>query len=288
MQYSPAASAIRLESLKNLDPVKTFECGQCFRWNAEPDGSYTGVAFGKAARVWVEDGEVYISGGAEDYDSIWRDYFDLSRDYEAILDGLELDGYAAQAAGYGAGIRILRQDGWEALCSFIISQCNNIPRIKRIIETLCSMYGEKISFENRIYYSFPAADRLAGLDADELAPLKCGYRAPFIIEAARAVASGALDLDRLAEAGYDRALSELTALRGVGKKVADCAILYGLHMQDAFPVDVWIKRALEAHYPEGFDPAAFGKAAGLVQQYIYYFIRSADKDKIGFDCNRGV
>jgi N-glycosylase/DNA lyase len=288
MQYCPATNAVRLESLKNLDPVKTFECGQCFRWNRGPDGSYTGVAFGKAARVWVEGGEVYISGCEEDYKNIWREYFDLSRDYAALLERLERDGYAAEAARYGAGIRLLRQDGWEALCSFIISQCNNIPRIKGIIEKLCLMYGDEISFENKIYYSFPAADRLAGLEAGELAPLKCGYRAPIIIEAPRAVASGALALDRLAEAGYARALSELTALRGVGKKVADCAILYGLHMQDAFPVDVWVKRALDAHYPKGFDPAAFGKAAGLVQQYIYYFIRSADKNKVGFDCNRRV
>ncbi len=277
--------AIRLESLENLDPLKTFECGQCFRWNADPSGVYTGIAFGKVAKVWAENGSAYISCAEEDYLNIWRDYFDLRRDYAALPRAVALDEYSAKAAAFGAGIRILRQDAWEALCSFIISQCNGIPRIKKIIETLCRLFGDGIEYEGKTYYSFPAAVRLASLDEGGLAPLKCGYRAPYIIEAARAVASGALDLERLAGLSYKEALAELTALRGVGRKVADCAILYGLHKQDAFPVDVWMKKALDAHYPKNFDPSVFGEAAGLMQQYIYYYTRSLKAIKKRENCN---
>jgi N-glycosylase/DNA lyase len=282
-------NAVRLGSLDEIDPVKTFECGQCFRWNAGENGVYTGVAFGRAARVWAEGSDVYISGNTDDYINIWYDYFDLARDYTALINAAALDAYTKKAADFGAGIRILRQDRWEALCSFIISQCNNIPRIKKIIETLCRLYGDELFFYGNKYYSFPSADRLASLEIADLEPLKCGYRAEYIINAAKAVSSGVIDLDKLAEAGYKEALAELMTLTGVGKKVGDCAVLYGLHIQDAFPIDVWMKRALDRHYPKDFDPAVFGKAAGLIQQYIFYYIRSSDsKMKINRNCNRKV
>ena len=264
----------RLCSSKELDIVKTFECGQCFRWNAQEDGSYIGTFAGMVARLEEIDGEVYITNsGRLDIDA-WRDYFDLDLDYaraSASFDGGE---YLRLCAEFGAGIRILRQDKWEALCSFIISQCNNIPRIKKIVESLCELFGDEISFDGKIYYSFPSAARLAVLSPEDLAPLRSGYRAVYIIDAAKKVASGELDLENVARMETEKARAALMSINGVGAKVANCAVLFGLHHMHAFPVDVWIKRALSEHFPKGFDPAVLGDYAGLAQQYIFYYARS--------------
>lgn len=268
-----------LGTVREIDPFKTFECGQCFRWNAEEDGSYTGVAMGRAAKVLTEGEQVYIISTQEDFDAVWRTYFDLERDYEAIRLGFDAGDYLRSCAEYGAGIRILRQERWEALCSFILSQCNNIPRIKKIIEALCTCFGKEISFLGRAYYTFPEAETLASLPAEDLAPLKCGYRAAYVLDAARAVASGALDLDTLAAADTDTAMKALLELNGVGVKVASCAVLFGLGHLEAFPVDVWMKRALKEHFPPGFDPAALGPYAGIAQQYIFYYARSGGGSK---------
>lgn len=268
---------LRLGSLAELDPVKTFECGQCFRWNADERGVYTGVAGGRAAKVFVEDNEVYITSTQEDFDGFWRDYFDLSLDYEAIRRGFDAGEYLKKCADFGAGIRILHQDRWEALCSFIISQCNNIPRIKKIVETLCREFGEPLEMEGERYYTFPSAQTVAMLEERELAPLRSGYRAKYIIGAARSVASGETDLDALARADCDSAMRGLLALNGVGKKVANCAILFGLGHMEAFPVDVWMKRALHEHFSPDFDPKTLGPYAGLAQQYIFYYARSGGK-----------
>ena len=269
---------IDLGTLRELDPVKTFECGQCFRWNADENGVYTGVAGGRAARVVTENGRAYISSGREDFESFWRDYFDLGLDYEAIRLGFDAGDYLRRCAEFGAGIRILRQERWEALCSFIISQCNNIPRIKRIVEALCRCFGEPIEFEGETLYSFPDAAAIARLEERDLAPLRCGYRAGYIISAARAVDSGELDLEALAGTDTDTAMKALLSVRGVGKKVANCAVLFGLGHMDAFPVDVWMKRALSEHFPPDFDPKTLGPYAGLAQQYIFYYARSGGKN----------
>lgn len=270
---------IYLGSLQELDPVKTFECGQCFRWNAESPGVYTGVARGRAARVLTEGDEVYIITTQADFDAVWRDYFDLDRDYEAIRLGFDAGDYLRRCADYGAGIRILRQESWEALCSFILSQCNNIPRIKKIVETLCAAFGEEISFLGGTYYTFPGAETLSSLSLEDLAPLRCGYRASYLLDAAKAVASGALDLGALAAADTDTAMKALCALNGVGEKVASCAVLFGLGHLEAFPVDVWMKRALFEHFPGGFDPKSLGPYAGIAQQYIFYYARSGGTSK---------
>ncbi|MBP5166116.1 MAG: DNA-3-methyladenine glycosylase 2 family protein [Oscillospiraceae bacterium] len=268
MQYT------RIEKTDDFDPVKIFECGQCFRWNADARGGYTGVALGRAARVYIENDGIFISGGEEEYRDIWRGYFDMDRNYSELRKKLSVDDYTAGAAAFGTGIRILKQDRWEALCSFIISQCNNIPRIKKIIETLCSAFGDELSFEGEKYRAFPPADRIAALEPEDLAVLKCGYRAEYIISAAREVASGRLDLDALALKSCAEAVTELKKLHGVGDKVANCVVLFGLQIPDAFPIDVWMKKALKEHYPPGFDPSVFGDAAGLAQQYIFYYTRS--------------
>ena len=276
MQYLEHGDCVEIKSPEDFDPVKIFECGQCFRWNADERGVYRGVALGKPAKVWSEGGSVYISGSMADFKNVWYDYFDLERDYAMARRELAVDDYTRAAADYGAGIRILRQDKWEALCSFIISQCNNIPRIKKIVETLCREFGDGLELDGERYYSFPKAEIIARLEEGDLAPLRCGYRAPYIIGAARAVASGELDLEALSHESFEAALKRLKSLNGIGDTVANCVILFGLCIPDAFPIDVWMKKALSAHYPKNFDPKVFGKNAGLAQQYIFYYARSGN------------
>lgn len=254
-----------------MDLVKTFECGQCFRWNADEDGVYSGVAFGHGARIWREGDELYIRSDAPI--SLWRDYFDLGRDYDEISRSFCGGAYLDECIDYGQGIRILRQEPWEALCSFIISQCNNITRIKGIVERLCREYGDELNFDGDVFYSFPSVERIAALDEGDLAPLRSGYRAAYIIAAARAVADGTLDLGELINTDYVEAKSRLLALPGVGEKVANCVVLFGLRHMEAFPIDVWIRRALREHFPADFDPASLGEYAGLAQQYIFYYAR---------------
>lgn len=255
-----------------LDLVKTFECGQCFRWSADVDGTYTGVAFGRAARLRTENGGVFIDADEPD---VWREYFDLAADYGEISRGfLGISPYMDACVAYGRGIRILRQERWEALCSFILSQCNNIPRIRGIVQRLCECFGEPFDFRGETLYAFPTAERLADLSPEDLAPLRCGYRAPYVIDAARKVADGRLDLDALAQCGCCDSLAALQGISGVGEKVANCANLFGLGHLEAFPVDVWMKRALRAHFPPDFDPCVFGTNAGIAQQYIFYYERS--------------
>lgn len=274
MKRDIGCKGIRLTSRRVLDIVKTFECGQCFRWNADERGVYTGVVKGCAASVWTEGDDVMISASEKARLGFWRDYFDLDCDYESLRRNITQNEYLNLCAEYGGGIRILRQDGWEALCSFIVSQCNNIPRIKKIIETFCNLFGDTIEHDGKLLYTFPDARRVSALSPDDLAPLRCGYRAPYITGAAKAVSSGELDLDLLAHGGYENALRSLRAISGIGDKVANCVILYGLHMMEAFPVDVWMRRAIKENLSEGFDPKALGECAGLCQQYIFYYARS--------------
>ncbi len=259
-----------------LSPYKTFECGQCFRWNGDENGDYIGVASGRAARVFTRGGKAYIECEAADLD-FWRVYLDMDTDYAAARASVMVGDYLTECAEYGEGIRILRQDKWEALCSFIISQCNNIPRIKGIVEKLCALFGEPFDTPWGVKYSFPTASRMALLEEPELAPLRAGYRAPYIINAARAVASGDMDLEYAASLDGDEARKYLKTLNGVGDKVANCAVLFGLHRLDAFPVDVWIKRALKEHMPPDFDPKSLGEYAGLAQQYMFFQARESSR-----------
>ena len=256
-----------------LSPYKTFECGQCFRWNPDGSGGYTGAASGRAARVFALGGTARVECEEADI-GFWRDYLDMGTDYDAARESVMCGEYLTDCARTGEGIRILRQDKWEALCSFIISQCNNIPRIKSIVEKLCELFGEPFETPWGRRYAFPTAERMALLEEPELAPLHAGYRAPYIINAARAVASGEMDLDAAAGMDADAARAYLKTLSGVGDKVANCAVLFGLHRLDAFPIDVWIKRALREHMPPDFDPKTLGEYAGLAQQYMFFAERA--------------
>lgn len=257
-----------------LDIVKTFECGQCFRWNADENGVYSGVAAGYPALVEIEDNSVYITTEAPK--QFWHEYFDLDTDYADISNSF-CGEYMETCREYGMGIRILRQESWEALCSFIISQCNNITRIKGIVERLCEAFGEKLELEGKVYYTFPSAETVAKLELEDLAPLRSGYRAEYIIAAARAVVSGELDLEELKATDYKTAIKQLRTVRGIGEKVANCVVLFGLGHMEAFPIDVWMKRALKENFPPDFNPESLGAYAGLAQQYIFYYARSMGK-----------
>lgn len=262
---------IKLCSTSELNIEKTFECGQCFRWNADENGRYYGIAAGYPAIVEADEEAVYITSDAPE--KLWREYFDLETDYEAISESFTGD-YLSTCREFGCGIRILRQESWEALCSFIISQCNNITRIKGIVERLCSLFGEKIEFCGREYYTFPTAEKIASLTEDDLAPIRSGYRAEYIIAAAKAVTTGELDLEKLKQADYRSAIKALRDVRGIGEKVANCVVLFGLGHMEAFPIDVWMKRALKENFPADFNPESLGPYAGLAQQYIFYYARS--------------
>lgn len=256
-----------------LDIAKTFECGQCFRWNADENGGYFGVAYGRAVRVWTEDGKVYIDAPEAERD-FWSAYFDLSTDYDAARRSVDPGTYLRECSEYGEGIRILKQEPWETLCSFILSQCNNIPRIKGITEKLCIMFGEPIWHDGKTFHAFPPAERIAALTQKDLEELRCGYRAPYLIAAAKSVASGETRLDAIALLPCEEARAELKKLPGIGDKVASCVMLFGMHRMDIFPVDVWIKRVLRAHFKADFRPDSLGPYAGLFQQYMFYYARS--------------
>lgn len=252
---------------------ETFQCGQCFRWRKQEDGSFAGIAFGKYCRI-SEDEEsgtiVFQNIEEEEFEQIWAPYFDLETDYGAIRSRLvQLDPVMAKAAEFAPGIRILRQDPWETLCSFIISQNNHIPRIEGIVDRLCENFGEPVEGG----YAFPTPERMAKLTVEDLAPLRSGFRAKYLCSAAQLVADGTVDLQSLYTLPLPEARAVLMQIHGVGPKVAECVLLYGFHRMVCFPMDVWMKRAMTVLFP-GKDSCLFGADAGVAQQYIFHYSRS--------------
>ena len=250
----------------------TIECGQCFRFLKEGDG-YLGVAFKKALFLKNTEKGVFMDCTEDDFNSIWKNYFDMEFDYKKIGNLLPKDDFTRAAVSFGEGLTIMRQEPWEALCSFIISQCTNIPRIQGIISRLCENYGKKIIWQGKTLYTFPDASDIAALSENDLSCLRCGYRAPYILNAARLVSSGELSFEKLSSRDTSSARKELLKINGIGPKVADCFLLFGLHKMDAFPVDTWMKKA-SVYYGGAFSPEKFGEYAGIAQQYIFYYARS--------------
>jgi len=260
-----------LANITCFDAALTLDCGQAFRWRETPEG-WHGVAFGRALTVRQNGGEVAFTGTTpEEFERIWKPYFDLGRDYGALCEGFCADPALKTAVGMYPGLRVLRQEPWEAICSFIISQNNNIPRIKGIIERFCALFGEHIAGDD---YAFPSAEKIAALEPADLAPVRAGFRAKYIVDAARKTAAGELDLERLSCLPLNEARAALMTIKGVGPKVADCALLYGFHRLDAFPVDVWVRRVMEELYPDGL-PACVRGAEGVAQQYLFHYKRMA-------------
>lgn len=255
---------------ESFDPDVTFDCGQCFRWNKRDDGAWSGIAYGTELTVKKSGDRILIEGADQrTFDKIFRDYFDLDRDYEKICGQLCEDPVLAKAIKFAPGIRILRQEPWETLCSFVISINNNIPRIKGIVARLCEIFGERLPGGG---YAFPKAETVAGLTKQDLAPLRCGFRADYILDAARFVADGRIDFDELSEIPLDLARKQLKQIYGVGPKVADCVLLFGCGRLDAFPIDVWIKRVLAQLYPDGF-PQKYMVYGGIAQQFLFNYAR---------------
>ncbi len=275
--------------LKDFNLKHIFDCGQCFRWNRVGENTYLGIAKGKALRISQSgDTLTLYSVTEEDFRDIWFDYFDLGRDYGKIKRALAAnDNVMREAISYGEGIRILNQDLWEAVVSFIISASNNIPRIKGIIERLCALYGDEIEYEGEIYYSFPDFETLSCLKTEDLSPIRAGFRDKYIIDAARRFASGDIDEKYIRSLDVEGAKKELMRINGVGNKVANCILLFALSHTEAFPVDVWIKRIMEYCYFEGetsigavleFAEKKFGALGGFAQQYLFFYAR---ENKIG-------
>ncbi|MBR4721321.1 MAG: DNA-3-methyladenine glycosylase 2 family protein [Clostridia bacterium] len=280
-------NAIILENMPDFDLFHTFGCGQCFRWDYENDG-FSGVAMGHYLHIVQKDNKIIFKNTSrETFDAVWRDYFDLDRDYSAIKTALSEDDVLKNAIGFGGGIRILNQDAFECLISFIISASNNIPRIKKIVGLLCQNFGKKILSGGNTYFAFPTAEAIASLTLEDLQVIKAGFRDKYILSAAKAVISGQLDLDALGKASFEYAKSQLLRLSGVGEKVASCILLFGLHKSEGFPVDVWVKRIMEYCYfdePQTkeaiseFAKEKFGDLGGFAQQYLFYWAR---ENKIG-------
>ncbi len=257
-----------------FDAALSLNCGQAFRWTTNDDGALCGFALGRSLKISISDDyTVFHNTTADDFKKIWIKYFDLERDYSAIIGSVSSHPVVKRAAEKARGIRILRQDPWETLCSFIISQNNNIPRIKGIIARLCETFGDKCGED----YSFPPPERLAGLSAEDLAPLRCGFRARYILDAARKVSSGEINLNALYDMPTDEARAELMKIVGVGEKVADCTLLFGLGHLNALPKDVWIKRVLNTYF-DGALPAECNEYAGIVQQYLFEYARQNKED----------
>ena len=256
-----------------FDLAQTLDCGQAFRWRPCGDDPqlWEGAAYGKYLRLRQTGEAILLYCPEEEFETLWRKYFDLDTDYAQKRQALSaLSPVLAEAAAFAPGIRILRQEPWEALCSFIISQNNNIPRIKGILERFCSLCGAPIP--GSPLHAFPTPETVAGLTVEDLVPLRAGFRAKYLIDAARKVVSGQVDLKKISRSPVEFGRNELQQIFGVGPKVAECALLYGFHKTECFPMDVWMKRAMEALLP-GRSPEEFGENAGLAQQIVFHYSR---------------
>jgi N-glycosylase/DNA lyase len=270
MKTDVSRNKIIFDDVDALDIGLSLDCGQAFRWSQKADGAWHGVVSGRAADIIQQGNTISVIGDSDE--GFWRRYLDLDRDYDTVCRKLKKDKWLNKAITEYGGIRILRQDTWEALCSFIISQNNNIPRIKGIIERLCVSFGDDLGNGD---FSFPSANRLSECTVDDLAPLRAGFRAKYIIDAAQKVASGEVDLPSLSTEDMDYCRNELMKIKGVGAKVAECTLLYGCGRVEAFPVDVWVKRIMAELYPEGLPECTEG-VEGIAQQFLFHWRRNTD------------
>jgi N-glycosylase/DNA lyase len=285
MKVREIENGVVLEGVKDFELPHIFECGQCFRWNKEEDGSYTGVAFKRLINLKKEEDKVFINNTTyEDYKNIWHHYFDMDRDYGNIKKTLSgLDETMEIAVNFGHGIRILKQDEWETLVSFITSANNRISMIKKAIEALSKNYGEYIGeYRGRKYYSFPTPESLNGLEVEDIQFKGIGFRGKYILNAAKFVTEKTVDIYKLRDLNTSEVREQLMLFPGVGPKVSDCIMLFSMDKDDAFPIDVWVKRVMEYFYlPEGtglkkiqkFAQEKFGNLAGFAQQYLFYYAR---------------
>ena len=270
---------------EDFEPKHVFECGQCFRWLREDDGSYTGVVQGKVINVKKEnDLIIFDNTNKEEFENLWFDYFDLGRDYGEIKDKLRvMDEYLEKATEFGKGIRLLQQDGWEMLISFIISANNRIPMIQRAINNLSERYGTFIGeYRGKKYYAFPTPKQLSEVLVEDIRACQTGFRDKYIKGAVDYVNENNEDVLSYRNLSTDECVKELIKFSGVGPKVADCIALFGMQKYDTFPVDVWVKRVMEEFYVEDnlslpkirkFALEKWGDLSGFAQQYLFYYAR---------------
>ena len=269
-----------VEGVYNLSLEQTLDCGQCFTFSECPtadclpeiEQTWRGISGQHLLPVSQrKDGTLlFHNTSRQTFEQVWKPFFDLDTDYAQIQAELSRDDILKQAVLYAPGIRILRQNGWEALCCFIISQNNNIKRIKGIVERLCQSFGQPLG---EGCFSFPSPDALAGLSPEDLAVLRCGFRAKYLIDAARKVSLREIDFENLGTLPLEQAKKELMKIYGVGPKVADCALLYGFYRLECCPTDVWMKRVFSALYPNGL-PKCAENYIGIAQQYLFHYARS--------------
>ena len=281
-----------VENLDSFELKDIFDCGQCFRWNEQDDGSYTGVFKENVLNVKKEGNRVTFKGMCNgDIKEVVTDYFDLNRDYGKIKETLsKIDDNMKKSVEYGKGIRILNQDLWETIISFIISANNNIPRIKGIIERLSKNYGKEIEYNGKKYYTFPTAEELKDVSVEKYRELGLGFRDIRLYETTKMILDGEVNLDELRDnQNTIEVRDKLLTLSGVGPKVADCILLFSdLKRFEVFPIDVWVRRVMNDLYIKNEDETKvnkkqiekiakekFGNLAGLAQQYLFYWRREA-------------
>ena len=259
--------------IPGFDLALTADSGQCFRFSRAQEGSFSLIAFGKRLGISSLGSDRFsLDCGEADFERIWRPYFDLDCDYSAFgRDIPAQDRFLLAAHAYAGGLRILRQSPWECLVSFIISQRKNIPAIRSCVETLCRRYGDQIDEKN---WAFPAPARLAGLSLEELQACSLGYRSGYILQTARWVAQGSIDLAGLSELDDPCLHEALCLLPGVGDKVSHCVMLFAYHRLSAFPRDVWINRVIGNEYGGSFPLHLYTGCAGVIQQYMFCYARS--------------
>ena len=280
-----------IENQESFELKDIFECGQCFRWNENEDGSYTGVINNGVLNVEKQSEKIIFTGMLDkDIKEVVRFYFDLDRNYEEIKMQLSnIDKYLKTSVEYGKGIRILNQDLWETIISFIISANNNIPRIKGIIERISKKYGTEIEWNGEKYYTFPTPKQLGKATVEDLRSLGTGFRDIRIYETTQKVLSGEFNLNEVQNKDTLSVREELLTLSGVGPKVADCILLFStLKRFDVFPIDVWVRRVMNELYIKNEDETKvnkkdimkianekFGNLEGLAQQYLFYWKRES-------------
>ena len=260
-------------NVNNFDIRKICYSGQCFRMKELEENTYEIIAYDTYVKVSQQGNELTFTCSEEEYESIWKEYFDLQEDYDSIMGLVPMeDSYMKKAIQQGYGIRILKQDLWEIIISFLISQQNNIPRIKKSIQMLCERYGEKkLNDQKEIYYTFPKPEAFIDVAEEGLKECNLGYRDKYILRTAREVVEGKISLEAIKRLSYEEAKKELLKLYGVGIKVSECICLYGLHHLEAFPIDTHIQNVLKENYPEGFPFDIYGEYSGVLQQYAFYY-----------------
>lgn len=278
-------NCVIINNLIDFNLSQTLECGQCFRYYQVGNNRYILVAFKKVLEIeQTEKDLIFYNTTLEDYNLIWKDYFDLDTNYKEIKDYLtSKDKKMYEIIQYGAGIRILNQDFVEVLLSFIISQNKQIPQIKQVVEQLCRRFGELISEYKCIpYYSFPTLDTLCKLTEEDFKECKAGFRAKYLVDACSRICDGRIKEKELRKLPSSEIREKLCEIKGVGIKVSNCVLLYGLGQKEAFPIDVWIKRIMENLYFQGetkidilqsFAEERFGIYGGYAQQYLFYYSR---------------